>query len=164
MANSYNKIILVGNLGRDAELRSTPQGKQVATASLAVEDTSKKDDRGKYATEWYRIKIWGKQAETLALYLVKGKTILVEGRLSIQTWTDKEGKNRYTPEVSADRVVLLGSGAQQDRDAAPRDDPRGNAAIDKSNGEEMTDSDIPFAWLLPLVLPAVAMLGSVRFV
>jgi len=144
MANSYNKIILVGNLGRDAEARSTPQGKQVATASLAVEDTSKKDDRGKYATEWYRIKIWGKTADTLAPYLLKGKTILVEGRLSIQTWTDKEGRNRYTPEVSADRIVLLGGGAKQEHDDAQRDDPRGNAAIDQSHHENIGSDDIPF--------------------
>ena len=109
MANSYNKIILVGNLGRDGELRATPQGKQVLSSSLAVEDPSKKDDRGKPGTEWYRIKIWGRQAETLSPHLLKGKSILVEGRLSIQTWTDREGHNRYTPEVSVDRVVLLGS-------------------------------------------------------
>jgi single-strand DNA-binding protein len=109
MANSYNKIILIGNLGRDAELRATPQGKQVASASLAVEDPSKRDERGKAGTEWYRIKVWGRQAETLAPMLLKGKSILVEGRLSIQTWNDREGKSRYTPEVSADRVVLLGS-------------------------------------------------------
>ena len=109
MANSYNKIILVGNLGRDGELRATPQGKQVLSTSLAVEDPSKKDDRGRPGTEWYRIKVWGRQAETLSPHLLKGKSILVEGRLSIQTWTDREGHNRYTPEVSADRVVLLGS-------------------------------------------------------
>jgi single-strand DNA-binding protein len=109
MANSYNKIILVGNLGRDGELRATPQGKQVLSSSLAVEDPSKKDDRGRPGTEWYRIKIWGRQAETLSPHLLKGKSILVEGRLSIQTWTDREGHNRYTPEVSVDRVVLLGS-------------------------------------------------------
>jgi len=113
MANSYNKIILVGNLGRDAELRATPQGKQVASASLAVEDWQKKDERGKPGTEWYRIKIWGRQAETLSPHLLKGKTVLVEGRLSIQTWTDREGKTRYTPEVSSDRVVLLGSSGGQ---------------------------------------------------
>jgi single stranded DNA-binding protein len=96
MANSYNKIILVGNLGRDGELRATPQGKQVLSTSLAVEDPSKKDDRGRPGTEWYRIKVWGRQAETLSPLLLKGKSILVEGRLSIQTWTDREGHNRYT--------------------------------------------------------------------
>ena len=109
MANSYNKIILVGNLGRDGEMRATPQGKQVLSTSLAVEDPSQKDDRRRPGTEWYRVKVWGRQAETLSPHLLKGKSILVEGRLSIQTWTDREGHNRYTPEVSADRIVLLGS-------------------------------------------------------
>ena len=141
MANSYNKIILVGNLGRDAELRATPQGKQVASASLAVEDSSKKDDRGKFGTEWYRIKIWGRQAETLSPYLLKGKTILVEGRLSIQTWTDREGHNRYTPEVSADRIVLLGSPGGHAA-AQPRDTP----AVDELGQapDDINADDIPF--------------------
>ena len=105
MANSYNKIFIVGHLGRDAELRTTPQGKSVATASLAVEDLGKKDDQGKPTTEWYRVKVWGKQGEAVSPYMTKGKSILVEGRLSIQTWVDKDSKNRYTPEVSADRVT-----------------------------------------------------------
>jgi single-strand DNA-binding protein len=146
MANSYNKIILVGNLGRDAELRATPQGKQVASASLAVEDWQKKDERGKPGTEWYRVKIWGKQAESLAPHLLKGKTVLVEGRLSIQTWTDREGKTRYTPEVSSDRVVLLGSsggqggqgggGGQRSYESQPVDE------LDQS--PDVNADDIPF--------------------
>ena len=109
-SNSYNRLILIGNLGRDAELRYTPGGKPVASTSLAIDDLSKKDDSGKPTTEWYRIKIWGKQAETLKQYLVKGKQVYVEGRLSIQTWTDRDGHNRYTPEVSVDRILLLGGG------------------------------------------------------
>ena len=141
MANSYNKIILVGNLGRDGELRATPQGKQVLSSSLAVEDPSKKDDRGKPGTEWYRIKIWGRQAETLSPHLLKGKSILVEGRLSIQTWTDREGHNRYTPEVSVDRVVLLGSpggqGGAASRDAQVVDE------LDQAPADINAD-DIPF--------------------
>ena len=141
MANSYNKIILVGNLGRDGELRATPQGKQVLSSSLAVEDPSKKDDRGKPGTEWYRIKIWGRQAETLSPHLLKGKSILVEGRLSIQTWTDREGHNRYTPEVSVDWVVLLGSpggqGGAASRDAQVVDE------LDQAPADINAD-DIPF--------------------
>ncbi|MEI6669979.1 MAG: single-stranded DNA-binding protein [Acidobacteriota bacterium] len=145
MANSYNKIILVGNLGRDAELRATPQGKQVASSSLAVEDWQKKDDRGKPGTEWYKIKIWGRQAETLSPHLLKGKTILVEGRLSIQTWTDREGKTRYTPEVSADRVVLLGSssGGGQGSSMSSRGE---NGPMDDEMGQspDVNADDIPF--------------------
>jgi single-strand DNA-binding protein len=141
MANSYNKIILVGNLGRDGELRATPQGKQVLSTSLAVEDPSKKDERGRPGTEWYRIKIWGRQAETLAPHLLKGKSILVEGRLSIQTWTDREGHNRFTPEVSADRVVLLGSPGGH-AGGPPRETP----AVDELDQapSDINADDIPF--------------------
>ena len=142
MANSYNKIILVGNLGRDGELRATPQGKQVLSTSLAVEDPSKKDDRGRPGTEWYRIKVWGRQAETLSPHLLKGKSILVEGRLSIQTWTDREGHNRYTPEVSADRVVLLGSPGGQGA-GAPRGESHPVDELDQAPSDINAD-DIPF--------------------
>jgi len=141
MANSYNKIILVGNLGRDGELRATPQGKQVLSTSLAVEDPSKKDDRGRPGTEWYRIKVWGRQAETLSPHLLKGKSILVEGRLSIQTWTDREGHNRYTPEVSADRIVLLGSPGGQG--SAPSREPHVVDELDQAPADINAD-DIPF--------------------
>jgi single-strand DNA-binding protein len=142
MANSYNKIILVGNLGRDGELRATPQGKQVLSTSLAVEDPSKKDDRGRPGTEWYRIKVWGRQAETLSPHLLKGKSILVEGRLSIQTWTDREGHNRYTPEVSADRIVLLGSPGGQGS-GAPRGESHPVDELDQAPSDINAD-DIPF--------------------
>jgi single-strand DNA-binding protein len=140
---SYNRLILIGNLGRDAELRYTPSGKPVATTSVAVDDPSKKDDAGKPTTEWYRIKIWGKQAETLKQYLVKGKQIYVEGRLSIQIWTDREGHSRYTPEVSVDRVVLLGSGSGMSSGGGG---PRDLQVADDTDQlpDETTADDIPF--------------------
>jgi single-strand DNA-binding protein len=108
MANSYNKIILVGRIGRDAALRATPKGTQVASTSLAVEDQAKKTPEGRFDTEWYQFTVWGRQAEVLAPMLLKGNLVLVEGKLSIRTYV-KDGKDRYSPEVSADRVVLLGS-------------------------------------------------------
>ena len=87
MANSYNKIILVGRIGRDAELRATPKGTQVAETSVAVDDLAKKKPEGGFETEWYRIKVWGRQAETLAPMLLKGNLVLVEGRLVDQNCT-----------------------------------------------------------------------------
>lgn len=150
---SFNKIILVGNLGRDAELRYTPAGKPVATVSIAIDDPFVKDEAtGRPVTEWYRVKIWGKQAETLKNFLVKGKQVYVEGRLSIQRWNGREGDKRYTPEVSADRVQLLGgpggpggaggaggparAAVSTERDAVPSDE--------LGQGPEVTDDDIPF--------------------
>lgn len=109
MARSHNRIILIGNLGKDAELRSTPKGTSVATTTIAINDPAKKDESGNPGTEWYRIKVWGKTADNIARFLLKGKQVYVEGRLSIQTWQDRDGKDRYTPEVSVDQILLLGS-------------------------------------------------------
>ena len=142
MARSHNRIILIGNLGRDAEVRKTPNGKSVATTTIAINDLQKKDDHGKPGTDWYRLKIWGRQADNLGQFLVKGKQVYVEGRLSIQTWKDRDGKDRYTPEVSVDHVLLLGSpggsSSSYEREAAPPSEDFDAAAEDSSA------DDIPF--------------------
>jgi single-strand DNA-binding protein len=141
-SRSHNRIILIGNLGRDADIRYTPAGKAVASTSLAIDDPAKKNPDGGPATEWYRLKIWGKTAESLKQFLVRGKQVYVEGRLSIQTWTDREGHNRYTPEVTVDRVLLLGSAGAQGAAAAEHAAP----AVDEAEQtpEEITEDDIPF--------------------
>ncbi len=109
---SVNKVILVGNLGRDAELRYTPGGAAVATLNLATTETwNDKEGQRQEKTEWHRVILWGKQAETLNQYLQKGKQIYVEGRLQTRQWDDKDGNKRYTTEVRGDRVVLLSSGS-----------------------------------------------------
>ena len=141
MANSYNKIILVGRIGRDAELRATPKGTQVAETSVAVDDLAKKKPEGGFETEWYRIKVWGRQAETLAPMLLKGNLVLVEGRLSIRTYEDRDKRNRYSPEVSADRVVLLGSPGGP-RTGASRE-PHPVDELDQAPSDINAD-DIPF--------------------
>ena len=108
---SVNKVILVGNLGRDAELRYTPGGAAVATLNLATTEVwNDKQGQKQEKTEWHRIVVWGKQAEALQEYLVKGKQIYVEGRLQTRQWDDKDGNKRYTTEIKADRVTLLGGG------------------------------------------------------
>ncbi len=109
---TVNRVILVGNLGRDAELRYTGGGAAVASFSVATTEVWKdKDGQRQEQTEWHRISLWGKQAESVAQYLTKGKQVYVEGRLQTRKWQDKEGHDRYTTEVKADRVVLLGSAA-----------------------------------------------------
>ena len=108
---SVNKAILVGNLGRDAEMRFTSGGTPVATVSLATtERYNDREGNKKEDTQWHRIVIWGKTAESLHEYLTKGKQIYVEGRIQTREWTDKEGKPAKTTEIRADRVVLLGGG------------------------------------------------------
>src|SRR3954471_1820105 len=106
---SVNKVILVGNLGRDAELRYTPGGAPVATLNLATTEVwNDKGGQKQEKTEWHRIVLWGKSAESLNEYLVKGKQIYVEGRLQTRQWDDKDGNKRYTTEIRGDRIVLLG--------------------------------------------------------
>lgn len=108
---SVNKAILIGNLGKDAELRYTSGGTPVASCRIATtERYNDRDGNKKEDTQWHDIVIWGKTAESIHTYLVKGKQIYVEGRLQTRKWTDKEGKDRYNTEVRADRVVLLGGG------------------------------------------------------
>ena len=108
---SVNKAILVGNLGRDAEIRFTAGGTPVATVSLATtERFTDREGQKREDTQWHRIVIWGKTAESLHEYLTKGKQIYVEGRIQTREWTDKEGKPAKTTEIRADRIVLLGGG------------------------------------------------------
>src|SRR5512146_204260 len=108
---SVNKVILVGNLGRDAELRYTPGGAAVATLNLATTEVwNDKSGQRQEKTEWHRVVLWGKSAESLAEYLTKGKQIYVEGRLQTRQWDDKDGNKRYTTEIRGDRIVLLGGG------------------------------------------------------
>src|SRR5438093_4414440 len=108
---SVNKAILIGNLGKDAELRYTAGGSPVASVRIATtERYTDREGQKKEDTQWHDVVIWGKTAEAIHEYLVKGKQIYVEGRLQTRKWTDKEGKDRYNTEVRADRVVLLGGG------------------------------------------------------
>ena len=142
---SVNKVILVGNLGRDAELRYTPGGAAVATLNLATTEVwNDRNNQRQEKTEWHRVVLWGKQAESLQEYLTKGKQIYVEGRLQTRQWDDKDGNKRYTTEIRGDRIVLLsgmggGGGRQQPR-------PAGGQSEDPmiEPGSELTDDDIPF--------------------
>jgi single-strand DNA-binding protein len=147
---SVNKVILVGNLGRDAELRYTPGGAAVATLNLATTEVwNDKGGQRQEKTEWHRIVLWGKQAESLQEYLTKGKQIYVEGRLQTRQWDDKDGNKKYTTEIKADRITLLGGGGGGGRGASM---DRGSAVAAHAGGgggdeppmEPITDDDIPF--------------------
>ena len=100
-----NKAILVGNLGRDPELRHTPNGQAVVNFTLATSEswTDKSGERQE-RTEWHRIVVWGRQAEMCNQYLSKGRTVYVEGRIQTREWEDKEGAKRYTTEINASSV------------------------------------------------------------
>jgi single-strand DNA-binding protein len=154
---SVNKVILVGNLGRDPEMRYLPSGD--AVANLAIATTEKyKDKSGEMqeATEWHRVAFFGKIAEVCGQYLKKGSQIYVEGSLRTRKWQDKDGNDRYTTEIRGDRMQMLGgksSGGSADYDApmesAPRSQPaRGSnapaPAKQSGGGFDDMDDDIPF--------------------
>jgi len=144
---SVNKVILVGNLGRDAELRYTPGGAAVATLNLATTEVwNDKGGQRQEKTEWHRIVLWGKQAESLQEYLTKGKQIYVEGRLQTRQWDDKDGNKRYTTEIKADRITLLGGGGGGGRGASMERSsaPMAHGGGDEPPMEPITDDDIPF--------------------
>ena len=150
---SVNKVILVGNLGRDAELRYTPGGAAVATLNLATTEVwNDKGGQRQEKTEWHRIVLWGKQAESLQEYLTKGKQIYVEGRLQTRQWDDKDGNKKYTTEIKADRITLLGGGGGArggGMERGERVERGGGAPASHGGGDEppiepITDDDIPF--------------------
>jgi single-strand DNA-binding protein len=143
---SVNKVILVGNLGRDAELRYTPGGAAVATLNMATTEVwNDKAGQKQEKTEWHRIVLWGKSAESLSEYLTKGKQIYIEGRLQTRQWDDKDGNKRYTTEIRGDRVVLLGGGGGGGRSASiDRSGDSGGQHAPSDLSEPLTDDDIPF--------------------
>lgn len=147
---SVNKVLLVGNLGRDAELRYTPGGAAVATINMATTEVwNDKNGQKQQKTEWHRIVLWGKSAESLTEYLTKGKQIYVEGKLQTRQWDDKDGNKRYTTEIRAERVVLLSGGG--DRQQAAPQHLRDEDVLNEQSGGMVsehsgipTDEEIPF--------------------
>lgn len=150
---SFNKIIVIGNLGRDPEMRYTPQGTAVCSFSVASNER-RKDRQGlqQDVTTWFRVTVWGKQAETASKYLSKGRSVYVEGRLHAGEWTDKDGKPRYTLEINATDVRFLDSGAEREgipiRQTEQQDGQPYNARAAGSRAlpreAEMEEDSIPF--------------------
>jgi single-strand DNA-binding protein len=145
---SVNRVILVGNLGRDAEVRHTAGGQAVATLNLATTENWKdKEGQRQEKTEWHRVVVWGKTAEALGQYLTKGKQIAIEGRIETRQWDDKDGNKRYTTEIKADRVTLLGGGgrgAGGSGGGMDRGSSSPGAGGEEPPMEPITEDDIPF--------------------
>lgn len=109
---SVNKVIIIGNLGADPEVRTTGAGQTVATLRIATSERwQDKSGQKSERTEWHRVIVWGKQAELCKEYLAKGRQVYIEGRLQTRDWNDKEGNKRYTTEIVAQRIQFLGSAA-----------------------------------------------------
>ena len=156
---SVNKVILVGNLGADPELKYTPSNRPVCNLNVATNEVWKdKSGQKQERVEWHRVNVWGDQAEHCSKYLSKGRQVYIEGKLQTRKWQDKEGKDRYSTEVVADRVVFLGgqgtgaenggSGGGSSGGARRRgwseESPQAPAAADSPSGPPPGDDDVPF--------------------
>ena len=147
---SFNKIIVVGNLGRDPELRYTPQGDAVCDFSIATNER-KRDKAGEYqdVTTWFKVTLWRRLAENASKYLTKGKPVYIEGRLQIEEWTDRDGNKRFSLVVQATDMHFIG-GENRGEDAAAgasatNDFSRGDfTATDNAPANTPSDDDIPF--------------------
>jgi single-strand DNA-binding protein len=107
---SLNKVMLIGNLGKDPEVRYTASGQAVASFSLATSEKFKnRNGEMEERTEWHNVVLWGRQAEIAGEYLSKGKTVYIEGRLQTRKWQDKDGRDRWTTEIVGDRMQMIGS-------------------------------------------------------
>lgn len=151
MASSVNKVILIGRLGKDPELKYTPSGTPMTRFTLAT-DESFKDRNGEQQkrTEWHNIVAWNKLAEICGQYLTKGKQVYIEGSIRSRQWQDKDGNKRTSFEINARDMRMLGSRADAERaseaEAAPaeRPSPEPAAPPEPAPGSEITDEDIPF--------------------
>ena len=149
---SLNKVILIGNLGKDPETRYAPSGDAICNLTLATTETWKDKATGerKDATEWHRIVFFGKLAEIAAQYLKKGAQVYVEGRLQTRKWQDQSGQERYTTEIRADEMKMLGrredGGTSSPRQPSPQpsSQPAQRAKARPASGFDDMHDDIPF--------------------
>ena len=145
MARGVNKVTLIGNLGNDPEVRYGASGNAVANVSLATTESWRDKDSGEQQekTEWHRVVFFGKLAEIVAEYLKKGRQIYVEGRLQTNKWQDKEGNDRYTTEVIARELLMLGGRDDVDAPSDTRQEPVAESSGSNDN-DEITADDLPF--------------------
>lgn len=143
MPKSVNKVILVGNVGQDPEVKYTPSGTPVAKLSLATNERFKdRSDEWQERTEWHSIIAWQRLAEIVGEYVKKGSKLYIEGKLQTSSWEDRQsGSKRYRTEVVARDIVLLGSHENTD-DSRPKRNGREQETYASSS--EITDEDIPF--------------------
>ena len=158
MARGVNKVILIGNLGRDPEVRYSPSGQAIANATLATSESWKDKTTGEKQekTEWHRVVFFGRLAEIAGEYLKKGSQVFVEGRLQTRKWQDKDGQDRYTTEIVANEMQMLGSrgGAGQPSSDFNQDAPQNESGAGQGKAASVPkkpatagaefDDDIPF--------------------
>jgi len=149
MARGVNKVILIGNLGRDPEVRYSPNGGAIANITLATSDSWKDKNTGEQVdkTEWHRVVFFRRLAEIVGEYLKKGSKVYIEGKLQTRKWQDKEGNDRYTTEVVANEMQMLdsrGGSTSYNQEEAPAAQPATQPATQEPAPAGDFDDDIPF--------------------
>ena len=140
---SVNKVILIGNLGKDPEIRHTASGAAVANFSIATNEAwNNRDGQREERTEWHRVVAFGKLADICGQYLKKGKQVYIEGRLQTRSWEDRDGNKRYTTEIVATTMTMLGRAGEEPADSYAPPIQEGRPSGGSSAGPE--DDDIPF--------------------
>ena len=143
MARGVNKVILLGNLGKDPDFKYLQNGTAVTTFSMAINRNVKDGDGWKEQTEWVRCVAWEKQAETIGTYVKKGNQLYVEGRLQTREWNDNDNVKRYTTEIVVQEFNLIGSKNQNGEEfSAPSAPAKSHSRYNEA--EEMEPDDIPF--------------------
>lgn len=142
--SGVNKVILLGNLGRDPEIRNLESGARVASFSLATNRTYKSQEGKKVdETEWHNVVLWGNLADLAEKFLAKGRQVYIEGRIRTRQWEDKEGQKRYTTEIVGENMTFVGGGRDQRDDAPPP--PSDDDAPDTQPGNNQQEGDdLPF--------------------
>jgi single-strand DNA-binding protein len=138
---SVNKVIIIGNLGQNPEVKITPSGQAVANFSVATNKKwTDKAGQKQEKTSWHKIVVWGKQAENCGKYLSKGRSVYIEGELDTRSWDDKDGQKRYTTEITAQVVQFLGDGKL----GSTHDGVGASPSTASGVGPSFTEDDIPF--------------------
>ena len=145
MARGINKVILIGRLGNDPEVRYTANGGAVANFSLATNESwTDKSGQKQERTEWHKVVAWSKLGELCGQYLSKGRQAFVEGRLQTRDWTDKEGNKRYTTEIIAQNVQFLGSPGERTSSSSDFAPPAGDSVPAGDEKTGLGDDEVPF--------------------
>lgn len=151
MADGLNKVILIGQLGADPELKYTQGNQAVLRLRLATSESwmPKEGGERQQRTEWHNVVVWGRRAEALNKIMNKGRQIYVEGRIQSRQWEDQQGQKRNATDIVANEILLLGGrreGSPESRSGGEYDRPRGNGAGDFGGGGDFSDDDIPFSY------------------
>ena len=139
---NFNNATLLGHLGRDPELRYTPQGTPICSFSIAVNNRTKVGDEWKDVPMWVEVNVWGKQAEPCSQYLVKGRPVLVNGSINVENWVDRDNKARFNLVLNAAQVTFMGDKPQDG--AGQGDRPSASKPPIQNPEPEISDEDIPF--------------------